>query len=182
MILKSAGVISNAMLVNAEGKGEIFATCIPLQYYANVRYKSFYSAVISVTPTGAGDCFFYLKNDSSDDLIVTSLKTRGASTEKIQIKLGDSGTVGGTHAALTPISRHAGSNKPAEVTCESGVDITNLSGGSVVDIIYCETKAERWFWDSRLVVPKNTIMSFYAVTGAVALEAVVGFYFCGICS
>ena len=83
---------------------------------------------------------------------------------------------------MTPISRHAGSNKPAEVTCESGVDITNLSGGSVVDIIYCETKAERWFWDSRLVVPKNTIMSFYAVTGAIALEAVVGFYFCGICS
>jgi len=169
------------MQINEEGFGQVFVTGIPAQFRANWTKKTFYSAVIEKTPTGAGDCFFYIKNDDDRDLIVTSLKLQSASAENVQVKLGDSGTVGGTHAALLPVSRHAGSGQAAEATCESGVDITGLSGGSVVDLLCSSTLMVRWFWESRLVVPKNRIFSLYAVTGAVAIKASLSFYFCKEC-
>jgi hypothetical protein len=169
------------MNISDEGYGRVGAACIPIQFQANWDKGNFYSAVIEKTPTGAGDCFFYIKNDDSLDLIMTSIKLQSASAESIQVKLGDSGTAGGTHAALTPVSRNAGSGKTADVTCESGVDITGLSGGSIVDLLFSNTLMIRWGWESRLVIPKNSILSLYAVTGAVAVKAILGFYFCEEC-
>ncbi|MCK4330876.1 hypothetical protein KAX02_13680 [candidate division WOR-3 bacterium] len=166
------------MDVNSEGYslGDVLNRAYRL--HVNRNHKNSYSAVISVTPTGAGDCFFYIKNDDPDmDIVVTSLKLWSASAERIQIKLGDSGTVGGTHAVLTPVSRHGGSGKTAIVTCESGVDITDLSGGNIVDAVDGLNVPFLWEWKSGLIVPKNVMLSLYAVTGAVALSAVMGFYF-----
>lgn len=165
------------MKVNDNGYGEIFSVMRPLQHYANVTELNVYSAVIDVTPTGAGDCFFYLKNNDDLDLVVRSISLYGASAESIQVKLGDTGTVGGTHADLTPISRNAGSGKIADATCESGVDITGLSGGSVVDLVQFTNSYLKVRWDSSLIVPKNSMLSLYAVTGAVAINANLSFLF-----
>jgi len=167
--------------VNIEGYGNSNAVIHTIGRHANIVHKEAYAAVISVTPTGAGDCFFYAKNNNNDNLIITSMKLYSASAESVQIKLGDAGTVGGTHAALTPVSKFAGSGGVADATCESGVDITDLSGGSIVDLLYCTNEMKRWQWQSGLVVPKNSIFSLYAVTGAVAINATVCFYFCGMC-
>ena len=148
--------------------------------YANRQDEQSFSAVISETPTGAGDCFFYIKNDNDLIMEVTSLKLYSASAEIVQVKLGDAGTVGGTHAALTPVNRNAGSGKSAEATCESGVDITGLSGGSVVDELTSGATMYRWEWRSGLILSKNRILSLYAVTGAVAIRATLGFCFLGV--
>ena len=153
------------------------AICQTISEHANQEEKQAYSAIISKTPTGAGDCFFYITNDNDNDLVVSSLKLRSASAENVQVKLGDTGTVGGTHATLTPTSRNAGSGQEAEVTCESGVDITGLSGGSVVDELVVGTTMWRWQWNSGLILPKNRTLSLYAVTGAIAINATLGFHF-----
>lgn len=169
------------MGVNDDGYGKVSAVSHNLQFRANLFMQNSYNAVISVTPTGAGDCFFYLKNDDSSDLIINTIKLYSASSEQVQFKFGDSGTIGGTHAALTPVSKNAGSGKVADVTCESGVDMTGLSGGSIIEHIYTSTTMQRWFWDSTLILPKNRILTLYAVTGAVALQASIGFFFCDLC-
>ena len=164
--------------VNKEGYALTDTLTREYRLHANRSHKNSYSAIIDLTPTGAGDCFFYIKNDDTDmDLIVTSLKLYSASAEKVQVKLGDSGTVGGTHAVVTPVSRNAGSGKTAIVTCESGVDITGLSGGSVVDVLNGLNVPFTWEWKSGIILPKNSMLSLYAVTGAVALNATLGFYF-----
>ena len=165
------------MGVGNGGFGEVAAVCRPLQHHANVSYLNAYSAIISATPTGAGDCFFYIKNGDILNLVMRSIALYSASAESIQVKLGDSGTVGGTHAALTPVSRNAGSGKIADATCESGVDITGLSGGSIVDVIQCTNAYDKVRWDSSMIVPKNSIFSLYAVTGAIAINAVLSFLF-----
>ena len=153
------------------------AICQTVNEHANQVEKEAYSAVISKTPTGAGDCFFYIKNLDEDPLVISSLKLHSANAENIQIKLGDAGTVGGTHATLACVNRNAGSGHEANVTCESGVDITGLSGGEVVDELVSGTTMYRWEWLSGLIVPKNRILSLYAVTGAIAIKATAGFYF-----
>lgn len=165
------------MEVNDEGYGKVANVNRPLQHHANVVYGNAYSAIISVTPTGAGDCFFYIKNDDVLNLVIRSITLYGASAESLQVKLGDSGTVGGTHADLLPVNRNAGSGKTADVTCESGVDITGLSGGSVVCDINFTNSFVKLRWDSSLIVPKNTIFSLYAVTGAIAIKANLSFLF-----
>lgn len=164
------------MGVCSNGYGYVSAVTNPKVYNEN-RNGNAYSAIVSVTPTGADDCFFYIKNNDAMDMLARIIRVRSASAESIQIKLGDTGTVGGTHADLTPVSRNAGSGKIADVTCESGVDITGLSGGSIVDIIYCNTTQVEVVIPGDLIVPKNSIISFYAVTGAVALNLTFGFYF-----
>lgn len=165
------------MEVDIEGYGKISNINQPLQHYVNVVHQNVYSVVISVTPTAAGDCFFYIKNNNESNLVTRSLTLYGASAESIQVKLGDTGTVGGTHADLTPVSRNAGSGKTADVTCEGGVDITGLSGGSVVcDVDFINTFM-KIRWDSSLIIPKNTILSLYAVTGAIAIKANLSFLF-----
>lgn len=164
------------MGVTNAGYGKVDAFCSTRQLHANQAHKAAFTAVISVTPTGAGDCFFYLNNDDNNPIVVTGAKLRSASAEQVQIKLGDSGTVGGTHATLTPGSKYANSGVTFDHTCESGVDITGLSGGVVVDDIDCSTLMEKWIWRSGLVLPKNGMLSLYAVTGAVAIRATLSFY------
>jgi hypothetical protein len=105
------------------------------------------------------------------------LKLYAAATETVQVKIRDTGTVGGTHAVLVPVNRNAGSGKVADVTCESGVDITGLSGGDVVDELVAGADMYRWKWQSGLIIPKNRTVSLYAVTGAIAIKATLGFCF-----
>jgi hypothetical protein len=157
------------------------AICESITAHSNHHEEQSYSAIISVTPTGAGDCFFYITNDDDLDAVVTSLKIQSASAETIQVKIRDTGTVGGTHATLIPVNRNAGSGKIADVTCESGVDITGLSGGDVVDQIVTGATMYKWEWKSGLIVPKNRTVSLYAVTGAIAIKATLGFCFLCAC-
>lgn len=180
MIIRDSST-GKAWDINPDGFGAINAFTSSLQYFANIVRKDSYSAVISETPTGAGDCFFYIKNISSYDLIITSLSFYSATAETIQMKLGDSGTAGGTHADLLPASRNAGSGKTADVVCESGVDITGLSGGVVVDQFYATAEQKRVEWGSRVIVAKNGIMSLYVVTGAVNIGCTLGFFTRGLC-
>ena len=164
------------MHITDEHMASVLANSTSLQSHSNRIHRTAFSAVVSLTPTGAGDCFFYLKNDNDELLIVTALKLRSASAESVQVKLGDSGTVGGTHATLTPATRYGNSGDTFDHTSESGVDITGLSGGSIVDTLWAGTTMQKWIWDSGLILSKNTMLSLYAVTGAVALAATLSFH------
>ena len=163
--------------VTKGGMGVVKAICQTITEHANQHQEESYSAVIAVTPTGAGDCFFYIINNSDIEAVVTSLKLQAGAAENIQVKIRDTGTVGGTHAALVPVNRNAGSGRIADVTCESGVDITGLSGGDVVDELVAGTTMYKWEWQSGLIIPKNRMVSLYAVTGAIAIKATLGFCF-----
>jgi hypothetical protein len=167
--------------VTKGGMGVAKAICQTITEHSNQIEKQSYSAVISVTPTGAGDCFFYITNDNDLDAVVTSIKLQSASAETVQVKIRDTGTVGGTHAKLMPVNRNVGSGKTAEVTCESGVDITGLSGGNVVDQIVAGATMYKWQWQSGLIVPKNRTVSLNAVTGAIAIKATLSFCFLCTC-
>jgi len=86
------------------------------------------------------------------------------------VKLGDSGTpVGGT--SVTPVNRNAGSGNEADVTAQQGVDITGLSGGSVVAGAFVQGGANSMKVSIRsgLILPKNKVLTLYVVTGTAAV-------------
>ncbi len=179
MFIENGGADGGYKLkINSEGQAEVRCITSELEFHANYHEQQAYSAQFIYTPTGAGNCFGYIKNNSNDDMIISALMMYAASDESFSIKLGDTGaTSGGT--TVTPVNRNAGSGNLADVTCEGGVDITGLSGGSVVAGRFIkggETSAKVEI-KSGLVVPKNKIISFYVQSGAIAIRLGVEMYF-----
>jgi len=146
--------------------------------HTNYRHGESYSVIFDKTPTGAGDCFGFIKNTSDVELMITSATIRVASDEIIQFKLGDIGTaVGGT--TLASINRNLNYGKTADTVIESGVDITGLSGGSIVEKLFIDgaVSSEKYKWDSGFILPKNKMISFYVTTGNIAVLMTIAMFF-----
>lgn len=165
--------------VNNENRLETDAVSEKISFHANKHHGSAYSVIISKTPAAGGNkCFLYIKNTSDLDMVVKSIKIRTASDERIQIKLNDIGTLaGGT--TNTPANRNAASGNIADCICQDGTDITGLSGGTIVDDIYFDVDLgmQKINWDSGIIVPKNQIITFYAVTSNIAILMTITIYF-----
>ena len=178
MIIEDGHGTGSKVKVGEEGCLNAKAVTVPMQQHINEQDGESYSVIIDKTPTGAGDCFFYIKNNSDKDMFVTSGKISAATDETVRIKLKDVGTpVGGT--ANVPVNRNAGSGKKADVTCQDGVDITGLSGGEIVEQVDVDgaVGSVKYPWASGLIIPKNQTLTMYAVTGAIALKSTLSIAF-----
>lgn len=111
-------------------------------------------------------------------MYVCSLTASAATDETIQIKVKDIGTPAGT-TVNTPVNRNAGSGKVADVDCYDGVDITGLSGGSVIEQFEFDgnTGSTKFRYSSCIIIPKNHVLTLYAVTGAIALKVSLSLMF-----
>ena len=152
------------------------STVLDASHFANESRGDAYNIVVEQTPTGANDCFFYLKNDSDKTLHISQITYRSASAEEIQLKLGDSGTPAGGSSNV-PVNLNTGSPNSADCTSQSGNDITGLSGGSVADKFFSQTTQYEKIMLSTILLQKNQTISLYAVTGAIALDVVITIYF-----
>ena len=165
--------------VNVENQLHTSSITFDIAHHVNHDHGECYTMLISKTPTAAADCFAYIKNTSDDDLIVCCVKFAATTTDEIiQVKLGDIGTpVGGT--AVTPGNRNAGSGEVADGTFEEGVDITGLSGGTAIDEynIDAGTGSKIIPVTGGFIVPKNKVLSLYAVTGGIAIRGGITFYY-----
>lgn len=138
-----------------------------------------YSVLLSQTPTGAGDCFCYIKNNNIKDMVLSSIKLYAASNETLTIKINDTGIpIGGSDC--TPVNRKAGCGNVADVTCKVGNDITGLSGGDDIEVLFVKgvETSIRLAWLSGIIVPKNHTMTLWATTGAIAIRATLSIHFC----
>lgn len=169
-----------AVGVTSENKLEVCAVTRTIDLYCNQLTGVSYSLLLSQTPTGAGDCFCYIKNDDIRDIVISSVKLYAASTETFTIKMGDTGTSAGG-SAVTPINRKAGCGNVADIVCEAGNDITGLSGGDEIEAVVIKgaESSKRFEWLSGLIVPKNHTMTMYVTTGAIAVRATLSMHFCG---
>ena len=160
--------------VTANNALQVWATTESAERHEN-EHGYAYHLLFAYTPTGAGDCFLYIKNSSDDYLIVMGISFRVASAEQILVKLGDSGTPTGG-ATLTPVNCNAGSAKMAIGTFQGAVDITSLSGGSTVEKYWLSNTASSHFnFEQVIVLPTNGVMTLYAVTGGIAVAGTVVF-------
>lgn len=178
MIIKDGRGTSEAAQVTEEGCLCAKAITLPMAQHINIEHQEAYSIIIDKTPTAAGDCFLYLRNDSDLNMYVTSGKISAATDETVRVKLKDVGTpVGGT--ANVPVNRNAGSGKLADVTCQDGVDITGLSGGEIVEQVDVDgaVGSVKYEWESTFIIPKNQTLTMYAVTGGIALKSTLSIAF-----
>ena len=178
LIIESGAGDGNAAAVDGENRLKTAATMQTTEHEICHHEGKSYSYGVSATPTGAGDCFLYVKNNSDTDMIVSEFMLRAASDETVQFKLGDSGTpIGGSTG--TPVNRNAGSGNEADVTALYGVDITGLSGGSNVMGVFLKggETSVRVAPLSGFIIPKNKVITGYVVTGGIAIMTGMGISF-----
>lgn len=167
------------LLVDSDNYAHVFSVGSPIDQHVNMEVGTVFGCVATVTPAGGGNCFLYIKNTADSPMHLTNFRLRSTgANEGVQIKLKDTGTAaGGT--TLLPVNKNTAKGIAASCVSEYGVNITGLTGGSIVDILWVEadTKSFKFEWTSDLIVAKNDIISFYAITGAIPLTVTATIYF-----
>jgi len=164
--------------VNEQNQLLSLSTTITKEHEINHADGQSYSIPVTVTPTGAGDCFLYLKNNNELDLVVSELMLAADSGETIMLKLNDVGTpVGGVD--VIPANRNAGSGKIADATVYSGTDITGMAGGVVVFGVFIKggESSQRIAPLSGFIIPKNKVLTAYVGTGGILVRFGMGISF-----
>ncbi len=147
------------------------------EHHANHEGNA-YNMVFDVTPTAAGDCFLYIKNSNTADMVIEGLWLRVASAEQITMEFGNTGTPGGTSSAIVPTNLNAGANSTALGTFEAGNDITGVAAGTVLNKGWVANTATSFFnFEQDLIMPQNSVYTLWVVTGAVNLAGTIVFHY-----
>jgi len=164
--------------VTSENRLKTSSVAFTAEHEVNHHDGQAYSVGASLTPTGAGDCFLYVKNTNDIDMVITEFMIYSASDEIITFKLGDAGTPAGG-SDTTAVNRNAGSGNIADATIQTGVDITGLSGGSGLMSVFHDggTNSVRYAPASAFILPKNKVFTGYVTTGGIAILVGMGFSF-----
>lgn len=161
--------------VTSEHRVMVEAVSASPEHVANHFSGLAYNILFTITPTGAGDCFLYIKNTDPDyDLVLEGMAIKLAANEYIDIKLGDSGTPAGG-SVITPANLNAASGNSADGVFQSGSDITGLTGGTRTIRHYHASSLETKYhnFDADIILPKNTVATFYCQTGTTEIDGYV---------
>ena len=129
------------------------------QHVNEVEGESF-SIVIDRATDGGNQQFFYMKNESDNDLFVTSIKGFVSADTEIKVLLGVTGTA--TSATdIVPVNRNAGKGEQLSGDFQIGNDLS-MTGGDTVDLIKFidggtdSQGSVKFSWGSTLILPKNS--------------------------
>lgn len=161
--------------VNAQNRLKTSAVIQSFEHFSNHVAGEAFSLLFDATPTGAADCFLYVKNtDDDEDLVIEGFGLYLAANEYIDIKIGDSGTPAGG-GAITPANLNSSSGLTATGTFQDGNDITALSGGSTIYRIYHASSNETKYvnFEQDIIIKKNGVLTMYCQTGTTALAGYI---------
>ena len=130
------------------------------EHYANHTAKKFYSVVFDQSPDDNAT-FLYIQNESDDDLVIGAAKLYCDTTGVIELVINSTGTPANT-TTNSPVNRNGGSASSADCKCYTGDNITGLSGGSIVDRLYClgsHIGTTKFIWRSGLILVKNSVLT-----------------------
>jgi hypothetical protein len=140
----------------------------------NHHHGTAYNCVIAVTPAGADDCFFYMKNTSDTDITVEGIYISVAGAAEIYMQLNADGTRNAA-STLTPVNLNAGSGFTAEGTFETGTDLAGgaatLAGGTECGrgVFRAATNTQFFNFDQDIIIPKNKTLTFWS-SASVAVD------------
>jgi len=168
--------------VNSENRLKVASVSETREHILNHEFGVVYSYGVETTPTSAGNCFLYIKNNDARDMIVSEFMLSVDTNETITIKLGDSGTpIGGSTGTFQ--NRNAGSGNDASVTSLYGTNITGLDGGNPVMSVFLKGGESGKYIRplSAFIIPQNKVITGYITTGAIGIKLGMGVSFSKEC-
>lgn len=168
-----AEVKNNKLLVSATTSSQ--------EHYANHNQGKGYNVNFTATPTGPGDCFFYMKNqDTSIALSIEGIWIKNAADDYIEITLnGEGSPIGGSD--VTPVNMNTSSGLKALGIFQEGSDITGISGGDVALRLFHENSARSIYSNMNMdiVLGSNGVLALYAGAGTTEISGTVVFNYHG---
>ena len=146
------------------------------EHHAN-HLGNAYNFLFDVTPTGAGDCFVYIKNSSDTDMVLEGIWIRVGSAEQVETRVGNTGTPSGG-VAVVPVSLNSGSSSAAEGTFQAGNDITGLGAGTIFNKWWWANTATTHFnFEQDFILPTNSVFTCWATTGGINIAGTVALHY-----
>ena len=165
--------------VDSEGRMHSYATTEPEELHANRLNSDHYISYVDITPTGAADYFYYIKNTNTLDMIISWYRVWTASSaEAMDLIRNPVGTPGNT-TTLTPVNMNFGSNKTATAQVFESVDMSGLSGGTTLDRLRISGDGKDVVdkYDGGIILPQGSSLGVQAVNGAIPVEFTCSFYY-----
>jgi hypothetical protein len=158
--------------VDDQNRLKVFSIAEPQDKDLNTKGRS-WTLQFTNTPTGAGDNFFFLRNDSTKDLFVTDIRISSSVVTEILYNHVSGTPVGGT--AVTPLNRNLGNSRTPTATIEQGVDITGLTDIGVIFFEECSIANTLFHLKttSTIIIPQGQAIAFQRVEATGLIECVV---------
>jgi hypothetical protein len=158
--------------VDVENRLKTFSIAQNEDKHANTEER-YWSVFVSITPTGANDKFFYLKNSGTKDLYITDVRISCSAVSQMLYKYVSGTAVGGTEAQVT--SRKLGSPKTPDAAILEGADITGLTDIGVIFHEECHTanKMESLKTTSNIIIPQGQAIAFERVAATGDITCVI---------
>lgn len=158
--------------VDNENRLQTFSHSQHEDKHLNVEERA-WSLRFTNTPTGAGDNFFYLKNDGLKDIFVTDIRISSSVVTKILYNHVSGTAVGGTD--VVPSNRNLGSSKLPTATIEQGVDITGLTDIGVIFFEECSVVDTLFHLKttSNIIIPQGQAIALQRVAATGLIDCIV---------
>ncbi len=128
--------------------------------FVNLNDKQAYSQYATYTTADVTDYFYFLKNNSSTkNCHVVGVRLQATAADSVSVWRGTSGTPAGG-AAITPVNMGTSENT-ADVTSYGDANITGLTDGSQVDMIFATAAAESKYHEfpTEIILGQNDTFS-----------------------
>lgn len=132
----------------------------------------YWSVYFQVTPAGANDLFFYLKNTGTKDLVITDVRISSSVVTRLFYHRVTGIAAGGADSQVT--SRKLGDSAAPSATIQHGVDITGLTPAGVLFFEEADdTGLKALKTTSSIIIPQGQAVAFERVAATGLITALV---------
>ena len=160
--------------VNSEGQVSTFSVVEAEDKHINKHIGKTWSVPFTVTPVGAGDYFFYFKNTSTENYLVTDIRVDAASADVVGVHWVSGTPTYTSDTDLTAYSRNSGVTLVPTATMKSDTDTTGLVDGGELYFLTCEANSlSHLRSSSNIIVTPGAAFALRATTGTATLKCMV---------
>jgi len=158
--------------VDSENRLQTLAVTEPFERHLNTEGKV-WSIYFTVTPTGANDLFFYLKNTGTKDLFISNIRVSSTVATTLFYREVTGTASAGTDAAIT--NRKLGSPTLPTAIIQSDPDFTGLTSGGILfhEEIDTVDALRHLNIACGIIIPQGQAIAFERVAATGAIECVV---------
>ena len=158
--------------VNNANQLDVFAVTEPEDKFLN-KNGGVWTLYFEVTPAGANDYFFYLKNTGTAVLSISDIRVHGSVATELYYKKvsGTPSYITGTEPSIT--NRNLGSSSSPTITAKYDTDITGLTDEGVLffENIAAANTRYKLSTSSNIIIPSGSAVAFQrvAATGLIGV-------------
>ena len=160
--------------VGIDNRLSVHAITEPEDKASNVHGRT-WSLPFTITPTGAGDYFFYLKNTGNEVYSITDIRILSGAVETIGLHVVSNTATFTAPSTITPVNRNLNSSRVPSIIVSADTDVTGISDEG--ELYFLRINAVNAFEhlssSSNIIIYKGNAVALKASVGATVIKGMV---------